>query len=179
MYGLLLDVALFFWHPLPITDHENASVITMDRSISSLFAGSSTRAHSPDKVEKAKNASGDLESNLSALGHVGLVKHQRNLLRQELEQQRLQTDEQRNAAASLRRLTLRLAVQLSVKEARIASHNQALSRSRSTLYKTSREKDSTIDELQFGLKEYQRQAKDLLNILNNGTAALSGVHYPN
>jgi hypothetical protein len=144
----------------------------MDRSTRSLPAGSRTRDSSPSSG-KGKLVSPELESNLSALGHVGIVKYQRDALRVELGHERLQKERQRQAAASLRRLTLRLAAQVSVKEARVISNAQALSRSRATHYASSREKDGVITQLQSGLLEYQRQAQELYKILSDGGASLA------
>lgn len=150
----------------------------MDRSIASLRAGSSTRSHSPDLERSTSLPVVDLESNLSALGHVGIVKHQRNALRRELEQQQLRSDEQKQTSASLRRLSLRLAVQISVKEARIASHAQALSRSRSAQYTSSRGKDTAIVQLQSDFEDYRHQAQELLKTLEDGhVGAARGACY--
>jgi hypothetical protein len=144
----------------------------MDRSTRSLPTGPRTRDSSPS-LGKGGPVSSELESNLSALGHVGIVKHQRDTLRVELAHERLQKERQKQAAASLRRLTLRLTAQVSVKEARITNSAQALSRSRATQYASSREKDGVISQLQSGLHEYQRQAQELLKILNDGGASLA------
>jgi hypothetical protein len=144
----------------------------MDRSTRSLPAGLRSRDSSPSSSTSGKktSVSSELESNLSALGHVGIVKYQRDALRTQLNGQRLQTEREKQTAASLRRLTLRLAAQVSVKEARINSNAQALARSRLTQYVGSRQKDDVITQLQNGNREYHRQAQELLKILSDGAS---------
>jgi hypothetical protein len=143
----------------------------MDRSMSFLSSGFLTQDHSPTG-EKSRGMA-DLESNLSALGHVGIVKYQRDLLRNELKQLKVQTDQQKSSAVALRRLALRLAVQVSVKESSINRHADALSRSRLTQYVDGHQKDATIAQLQSSIHDYQSQGEDLLRLLKD-----SGVTPP-
>ncbi|QDS72531.1 hypothetical protein FKW77_000285 [Venturia effusa] len=74
------------------------------------------------------------ESPLSSLGHLGLIRSQRNALQSELRQQQESAAEAKKAISSLRRLALRLAVRISVKEANIASHSKALAKARMNQY---------------------------------------------
>lgn len=115
----------------------------------------------------------DLESNTSALGHVGLLKHQREALRNQLQQQYLINGKQKQATSSLRKLVLRLSVQVSVREARLKSHAEALSKSRLAQYLNERHHDSTSKRLLAILRSYEDQGDDLLRVLDNGSLATS------
>src|SRR5215469_7306836 len=140
-------------------------------------SGSFTRADSPSSSrpgtsDRPKPFS-DLESNTSALGHVGLLKHQREALRNQLQQQYLINGKQKQATSSLRKLALRLSVQVSVREARLKSHAEKLSRSRLAQYLNERHHDSTLKQLHAVLKGYEDQGDDLLRALDNGSLATS------
>jgi chromosome segregation ATPase len=74
------------------------------------------------------------ESPLSNLGHIGLVRSQRNALNDELRTHEEAAIEAKRSISSLRKLALRLAVRISVREAQIASHTQSLARSRMSQY---------------------------------------------
>lgn len=146
----------------------------MDRPISFSSSGGLSRSGSrtrpdsrPGTSDRSKPFS-DLESNTSALGHVGLLKHQREALRNQLQQQYLVNGKQQQAASSLRKLALRLSVQISVREARLKSHTEALSRSRLAQYLNERYHDSTLQQLLAVLKSYEDQGEDLLQALDNG-----------
>lgn len=89
----------------------------MDNSISSLLSGGTTRSSSPNSSKR--RILSDLESNLSALGHIGLLKYSRDELRRQLNQQKLQTEQQSQAAATLRRVALRLTVNGQEKQERV------------------------------------------------------------
>jgi chromosome segregation ATPase len=90
----------------------------MDHSIASLLSSGSTRSSSPSSAKR--KALADLESNLSALGHVGLLKYSRDELRRQLQQQKAQTEQQSQAAATLRRVALRLTVNGQEKQEKVA-----------------------------------------------------------
>jgi predicted nucleic acid-binding Zn-ribbon protein len=74
------------------------------------------------------------ESPLSSLGHIGLVRNQRNALHAELRSHEDAAIEAKRSISSLRKLALRLAVRISVREAHIASHARSLARSRMSQY---------------------------------------------
>jgi hypothetical protein len=74
------------------------------------------------------------ESPLSTSGHLGLVRNQRNALQTELRHQQDAAADAKKSISSLRKLALRLAVRISVKEANIASHSKALAKARMSQY---------------------------------------------
>jgi hypothetical protein len=138
----------------------------------SFIRGDSPSSSRPGTSDQHKPFS-DLESNTSALGHVGLLKHQREALRNQLQQQCLINGKQKQATSSLRKLALRLSVQISVREARLKSHAEALSRSRLAQYLNEKHHDSTLKRLLTVLKGYEDQGQDLLRALDNGSPVTS------
>jgi hypothetical protein len=149
----------------------------MDLPISFSSSGSLSRSGSlkradslafsrPGTSDRPKPVS-DLESNTSALGHVGLLKHQREILRNQLKQQYLINGKQKQTTSSLRKLALRLSVQISVRDASLKSHAEALSRSRLAQYLNERHHDNTLKRLLAVLKGYEDQGEDLLRTLDN------------
>lgn len=119
------------------------SDIHMDQSTSSLVSsGTSSPNMSRSRVLS------ELESNLSALGHVGMLKYSRDELKRQLQLQKSRTEQQSQAAATLRRVALRLTI-------------------------NGQEKQDTITELKSTVHQYEDQGQKLLEILNecdNSTA---------
>src|SRR5579871_2959295 len=154
----------------------------MDLSMPSSPSGSLSRSGSlradspassrPGTSDRPKPFS-NLESNTSALGHVGLLKHQREALRNQLQQQYLINGKQKKTTSSLRKLALRLLVQVSLREERLKSHAETLSRTRLAQYLNERQHDSTLKRFLTVLKGYEDQGEDLLRILDNGALAAS------
>ncbi|KIW00210.1 uncharacterized protein PV09_08250 [Verruconis gallopava] len=142
----------------------------MDSSVSSLFrSGSSTRDSSPSSESRSKILP-DLESQTSALGHVGLLKWQRNDLRKQLVRQKELTVAEKQNAAKARKLALRLAAQIAVKEASIRSHAKALQTSRGKSYVAARRSDATIKDLEAKLQDDLIRADALLRALGGSNA---------
>lgn len=108
----------------------------MDHSTSSLV---STGSSSP--IMSRSGVLAELESNLSALGHVGLLKYSRDELRRQLQQQKLQTQQQSQAAATLRRVALRLTV-------------------------NGQEQQDKVTKLESTVHQYEDQGQKLLQTLN-------------
>lgn len=157
----------------------------MDRSISFSSSGdlsrsgSFVRPHSPtsERPGTSSSALSQLESNTSALGRVGLLKHQREALRQQLQQQYLINKKQGHSASALRKLALRLSVQISVREAKLKNHAETLSRSRLTQYLSERENDVNFKQLLAILKNYERQGEDIIRALDDsGTVNPKSMH---
>jgi phosphopantetheinyl transferase (holo-ACP synthase) len=132
----------------------------MDRSTSSLPIGRKTRDSSP--ISERGRIIADLESQTSALGHVGLLKWQRNDLRKELLQQKGLAEFERQNAANARKLALRLAAQIAVKEARLKSHAEALSKAHGNAYLVERNSDAVVKDLESKLQEDLTLANSLL-----------------
>ena len=146
----------------------------MERSISFTSSGSLTRDHSPERVRQKL---AKLESNLSALGHSGLVKLQRDLLITELRKQTHLTDHARESASSLRRLALRLAIHVSVKDSKLNSTSKALSRSHLHHYHDSHDSEVYAKQLRSVLKRYERQGEELLHEFNKSDTKRTNSTY--
>jgi hypothetical protein len=148
----------------------------MDRSISFSSSGGLSRSgsfirpHTPTSERPGTSSSvlSQLESNTSALGRVGLLKYQREALRHQLQQQYLINKKQGQSASALRKLALRLSVQISVREAQLNNHAEALSRSRLTQYLSERENDANVKQLLRVVKIYERQGEDIIRALDDG-----------
>lgn len=84
------------------------------------------------------------ESPLSSIGHLGLIRNQRNALQSELRQQQASAADAKKSISSLRKLALRLAVRISVKEANIASHSKALAKARMNQYLLEQQRQNLI-----------------------------------
>ena len=145
----------------------------MDNSITFSVSSGGTRDHSPERVRRKLD---ELESNLSALGHVGLVKHQRDLLRTELRKQTYLTDHARQSASSLRKLVLRLAVQVSARDSKLDNNTKALAHARLHRYLDGRASESQTQQLLSILRQYEQQGQALLEELGNMTATIPMVY---
>lgn len=133
---ILLTPHAFTCTHSPKTSACQFSDIDMDQSTSSIFSNGTS---SPN-LSRSRVLS-ELESNLSALGHVGLLKYSRDELRRQLQQQKSQTEQQSQAAATLRRIALRLTV-------------------------NGQEKQDKLTELISTVHQYEDQGQKLLETLN-------------
>jgi len=153
----------------------------MDRSTSFSSSGDLSRSASfirphssaSDAPEISSALLAHLESNTSALGHVGLLKHQREALRHQLQQQYLVNKKQAQSSSTLRKLALRLSVQISLREARLKNLAEALSRSRLTQYLSERDYDANVKQLLEVLKTYERHGEDIIRALDEDEVAAS------
>lgn len=127
----------------------------MDRSISDLE--SSTASLLPYRD--------DMIVPLSNQAHLALVTNQRNTLRSELRSQRAANSEVHASVSSLRRLALRLAVNISVKEKRIANSTRNLALSRNNEYLAGRSAEKRIEILTKCWKEEERRSREILDSL--------------
>jgi hypothetical protein len=142
----------------------------MDHSISSLSSGRDSRDSSPSSERRRIL---NIESQTSALGHVGLLKWQRNDLRKDLLQQRGLTAVEKQNVGKARKLALRLAAQIAVKEAQLKSHAQALSKARGGQYLVARRSDAAIKELESRLQDDITRADVLLRTLGGSDSVSS------
>jgi hypothetical protein len=142
----------------------------MDHSISSLSSGRDSRDSSPSSERRRIL---NIESQTSALGHVGLLKWQRNDLRKDLLQQRGLTAVEKQNVGKARKLALRLAAQIAVKEAQLKSHAQALSKARGGQYFVARRSDAAIKELESRLQDDITRADVLLRTLGGSDSVSS------
>jgi uncharacterized protein with von Willebrand factor type A (vWA) domain len=106
---------------------------------------------------------------LSSLANLSLVKHQRNLLRSELQTERIASAEAKASVAALRRLAFRLAVNISVKENKIAIAAKKLASTRKNDYIAFREAEKKIESLKESLEEEERRSKEILETLERAS----------
>jgi phosphopantetheinyl transferase (holo-ACP synthase) len=142
----------------------------MDRSISSLSGSGNTG----DSSLSTSRILADLESKTSALGHVGLLKWQRNELNKKYLQQRELTEVEKQNAAASRKLALRLAAQIAVKEAKLKSHSEALATAHGSNYVAARKQDAVVKDLESKLQDDLARANALLRTLG-GPESLSSM----
>lgn len=138
----------------------------MDRSISSLSSFDGETSLSASRIL-------ELESQTSALGHVGLLKWQRNDLNKKLRQQQDLTASERKNATNARKLALRLAAQIAVKEAKLKSHSEALANAHGSNYVTARKNDAVIKDLEVKLQDDLTRANGLLRTLGGAESSAS------
>ena len=142
----------------------------MESSISSLLShDESTGSSSPS----ASQILAKLESQTSALGHVGLLKYQRNDLSKKLQQQKTLTAAEKQNATAARKLALRLAAQIAVKEAKLKSHAEALAQVHGSNYVSARKNDATIKDLEIKLQDDLTKANALLRTLGGPESSSS------
>jgi cell division protein FtsB len=141
--------------------HESS--VHLDSSVLHPSAIRSTRAlPAPDSKDSDDEMHTSPVPSISNIGSLGLVRGQRNVLQSQLKVQQTATIEAKRSVSSLRKLALRLAVHISVKEARLASHARALAQSRLSQYVVQRNQQDQIDKLAAALQETEQQAQQLL-----------------
>ncbi|RDW59444.1 hypothetical protein BP6252_12531 [Coleophoma cylindrospora] len=121
--------------------------------------------HMPPREIALRNVSSS--SNLSALGslaHLGLVKHERNALRSELNVQHSAIESQKELISALRKLALRLAVHISVKDARIESHEHEIGHLRQSEDVRSRELAATLEDVEYSITLHEHLTSELFNL---------------
>jgi phosphopantetheinyl transferase (holo-ACP synthase) len=101
------------------------------------------------------------------------LRWQRNDLKKELLQQKSQTAVEKQNAASARKLALRLAAQIAVKEAQLKSHSEALTKAHGVNYTEARRTDAAIKKLELNLQDDLTRANALLRTLGGSDTASS------
>lgn len=135
---------------LPPKDHIPPSPLSINTPVSAFSA------HSP-------------LATLSPLAHLGLVQSQRNALRSELKSQTTANELQRQSLSSLRKLSLRLAVRASVKDAHIERDLETIDRLRKSEYVKSREYASAVVQLDNSLALHERVMNELVEIVRSSS----------
>jgi len=97
--------------------------------------------------------------------HLALIKKERVSLKSQLKAQRVANDEAKASVSALRRLTFRMAINISVKERQIAKTARALAHSRKKEYISSRSADKRIEALTKSWKEEERRNADIVESL--------------
>ncbi|KAF2182557.1 hypothetical protein K469DRAFT_636494 [Zopfia rhizophila CBS 207.26] len=112
---------------------------------------------------------------LSNWAHLSLIKNQRNSLNSELKAQQVAGAEAKASVAALRRLAFRLAVNISVKEKKIANTARNLAHSRKKGYMSTRDAEKRIEELTKSWKAEERRNREILESLER--AAMLTLQY--
>lgn len=106
---------------------------------------------------------------ISNWAHLSYLKNQRNQLRTELKVHQVAGAEAKHSISSLRRLALRMAVNISVKERQIANTARSLASSRKKNYLSTRDTEKRIAELTKSLEEEEFRNKDILDCLEKAS----------
>ncbi|KAL1626400.1 hypothetical protein SLS56_006898 [Neofusicoccum ribis] len=102
---------------------------------------------------------------VSEISHLALVKGQRDTVRTQLRATQQATAEAQQSVSSLRKLAFRLAVRISVKEAKVAQAARSLANSRRHDYVHSRKHEGRIAQLQATLTRHEQRNRELLHNL--------------
>lgn len=155
--------------PLPVTPRIERSSMTDSFMPEYSYPIPQSPAPEGNDAGSSTPANDDLLSPLSNLAHLSLVKNQRNSLRSELKVQRVAGAQAKASVTSLRRLALRLAVNISVKEKQIATTARSLANSRKSDYIATRNAEKRIDMLMQSLKEEEHKNRDILESLERAS----------
>lgn len=164
-------------HPLPKP--------SMDRSMSESFMSdcsailprtpSSTQSNIADSEQLNTSTTEEALTPIANWAHLSLLKKDRIFLRSQLSAQQAANSEAQASVSALRRLAIRLAVNVSVKEKRIANTLRSLSQSRKNEYISSRNADERIEVLTKMWKDEERRNLELLESLER--AAMLTLQY--
>lgn len=169
-----------------------AEATPMDRSIASMpsmpkrnsfMSRSFTMEHSHPDIElsllpasrsSVVSTTSDDEATpqLTNWAYISLIKNQRNYFREGLKLEKLTSGEQRASVAALRRLAFRLAVNISVKETRIANSARQLALSRKKEYLSGKSAEARIEQLTQSLEYHEKRNREILESLEQ-TAMLT------
>lgn len=157
--------------PLPATPR-----MTQSMSDSFMLEHGYPRPQSPQTPDTSKSAAPQAPpkdvlppATLSNWAHLSLIKNQRNSLQTELKAHQVAGAEARASVAALRRLAFRLAVNISVKEKKIATATKELAGSRKNDYLASRNAEKRIEKLTRSLKEEERRNREILETLERAS----------
>jgi hypothetical protein len=145
---------------------------------SSQFLSPSNSMILPPKPEDA--ASPSTPSNLTNWAHLSLIKTQRNDLSTSLKATQVAHNEARQSVAALRRLAFRLAVNISVKEKRIATSARSLATSRKNEYVLGtglRGAERRVEELELEWTEERARNREILESLERASALTLQCEY--
>ncbi|KAF2493845.1 hypothetical protein BU16DRAFT_562807 [Lophium mytilinum] len=154
---------------------------------SSLFSLSSSQFLSPSSStilppKHDDTTSPSAPSNLTNWAHLSLIKTQRNDLSTSLKATQVAHSEARASVAALRRLAFRLAVNISVKENKIATSARSLATSRKTEYVLGtglRGAERRVGELEQEWREERARNREILESLERASALTLQYTDPN
>lgn len=106
---------------------------------------------------------------ISNWAHLSYLKNQRSQLRTQLKVHQVAGAEAKQSISSLRRLALRMAVNISVKEKQIANTARNLASSRKKSYLSTRDLEKRIEQLTKSLKEEEFRNNDILDCLEKAS----------
>lgn len=151
----------------------------MDRSISSLGEsfidnhGVCTRQDAPDIEGMMATDLGtktkDALTPISNWAHLNYMKTQRNNLRAELKVHQIAGAEAKRSVTSLRRLAFRMAVNISIKERKIATTARILATNRKSNYLEGRNTEKKVEELKRALRIEEGRNKEILEALERAS----------
>jgi hypothetical protein len=158
--------------PLAPTPRMERSVASMSDSFMLEHSYPAPQSPAPEVTNSGSSTlpvNDDLLAPLANLAHLSLVKNQRNSLRSELKAQRAAGAQAKASVASLRRLALRLAVNISLKEKQIATTARSLANSRKSDYVATRNAEQRIETLMESLKEEEHKNREILESLERAS----------
>jgi len=158
--------------PLAPTPRMERSVASMSDSFMLEYSHHVEQTPAPQAEDSGPSATTINDATLAPLAnlaHLSLIKNQRNSLRSELQVQRVAGAQAKASVASLRRLALRLAVNISVKERQIATAAQTLATSRKSDYIATRNAEKRIETLMESLKEEELKNREILESLERAS----------
>ncbi|KAF2853528.1 hypothetical protein T440DRAFT_515655 [Plenodomus tracheiphilus IPT5] len=162
----------------------------MDRSISSAMTDSFMLDHrgsyrssindhnTASTLDLQKIEDDDGLTPISNWAHLNFLKNQRNTLRNELKVQNLAGAEAKRSVSSLRRLAFRMAVNISVKEKKIATSAKNLSQSRKGSYLEGKDAEKRIEGLRRALRIEEKRNVEVLEALEHSTPKPKSQHRP-
>lgn len=124
---------------------------------------------SPDTQPGSSRQKDDALTPISNWAHLSFIKNQRTHLRAELKAHQVAGAEAKQSISSLRRLAFRMAVNISVKEKKIATTARNLASSRKKSYLSARDAEQRIEQLTKILREEEYRNKDILECLEKAS----------
>jgi hypothetical protein len=106
---------------------------------------------------------------ISNWAHLNYMKTQRNTLRAQLKAHQVAGADAKRSVASLRRLALRMAVNISVKERQIATTARNLATSRKSSYLEGKDAEKRVEELRRALRVEEGRNKEILEALERAS----------
>lgn len=106
---------------------------------------------------------------ISNWAHLSYLKNQRNQLRTQLKVHQVAGLEAKQSISSLRRLAFRMAVNISVKEKKIANTARNLANSRKKSYLSTHDAEKRIEQLTKSLHDEEVRNKDILECLEKAS----------
>lgn len=156
--------------PTPHLERSISSISSMSESFMLDHRGS-YRSSAPDNdvPNLLATAEDDALTPISNWAHLKYIKTQRNTLRAELKTQYLAGLDTKRSVTSLRRLALRMAINIAVKERQIATSAQNLSKSREGSYLEGKDAERRLEGLKRALRVEEGRNEAILEALERAS----------